>query len=188
MRAPTHSLGGLTAALGICLLIRPGGAATAIMAGAAFAAAPWPDLDNLGTWSARRKLGRGFLAKRIIVRRHPAKRAASWIVCRFGSHRRGPLHSLAGGVIAAGAWAVPAAFLPWWPLAWPAGVLIGWWSHLALDLANQQPIALFWPRPGLVHGLPSWLRCRVGGPGEVVWCVGLLAGLVECVLHIGLAV
>lgn len=187
MRAATHCAGAVLAALGVSLAVRPGAASVLGMAGMAFLSAPWPDLDNLGTWSRRRKLGKGPLARQFTVRRHPAKRVASWVVTRFGSHRRGPFHSLVGGLIAAGAWAVPAAFWPAWPLAWPAGVLIGWWSHLALDLTNRQPIALLWPLPGLVHGLPGWLRCKVGGWGEIAWCVLIAAGLVECVLHLGLA-
>lgn len=187
MRGRTHSLGGALAALSTCLLIRPAPVIVAGMTVTAFVAAPWPDLDNLGTWSRRVKLGRGPVARHIIIRKHPFKRAASWIVTRWGSHRRGPAHSLAGGVIAAGAWAAPAAILTWWPLWLPAGVLIGWWSHLFLDLLNDRPVALFWPHPALVHGLPPSLRCRVGGKGEIAWTVVIVAGLAECVLHIGWA-
>ncbi len=185
MRGTTHSAGGALAALGVCLLAQPPAVFVAGMTVTAIVAAPWPDIDNLGTWSRRVKLGRGPVARHITVRRHPLKRVASWVVTRWGSHRKSPTHSLLGGLIAAGAWAAPVAFWPGFPLWVAAGVLAGWWSHLALDLVNERPIRLFWPLPELVHGLPAWARCKVGGKGEVAWLVAIVAGLAECVLHLG---
>jgi hypothetical protein len=78
---------------------------------------------------------------------------------------------------------LPLAWWPAWPL-WAAGaVLCGWWSHLALDLANEDPVMLLWPWPRLFHGLPCLLRCRVGGLGELAWRAALIISAVVIGLH-----
>lgn len=159
MRGPTHSLGAVAGWLAGSALLHPTPAAIVLGSVAAGLAAPWPDIDNLGAW---RRSG------------HPVKRRVSWAVSLLGSHRRGPTHSLIGGLTVAACLTVPLAWWPAWPLWLPLAVLTGWWSHLLLDLANKRPLRLFWPSCRLVYGLPGWLRCRVGGFGEGAWSVALV--------------
>src|SRR5215831_6195967 len=151
MRSPTHSLGGATLYVAACVLLPVPASAVAGGAIIAALAAPLPDLDNLGTWSRHVRYSRRKHPVRYWLTRfglwspgpkHPFKRAISWVLTRLGTHRRGPAHSLLGGVLAAAAAAWPAAWLTWFPLWIPAGVLAGCWSHLLLDLANERPVRL----------------------------------------------
>lgn len=188
MRAATHQLGGVTAWAGLCAVARP--AAAVVIGGCLIAGvtAPLPDSDNLGTWARRRrkrKRRRGQFRVQVLPNRkaHPARWLLARFLTEFGTHRRGPCHSLTGGVMFAALWCLPAAWNPVWPLWTALAALTGWWSHLALDLANEDPVMLLWPWPRLFHGLPGWLRCRVGGPGEIRWDFLLLTAGVLAVFH-----
>ena len=189
MKAGTHIAGGTVAwSLTVHAAAALGASMTGVfiaggMAVAGFAA-PWNDLDNLGAWSRRKRLGRTWPAKTIVIRAHPFKRWASWIVTRWGSHRKSPTHSLLGCAGFALCAAAPAAWWPGWPVWLPLPVLAGLWSHLALDLLTERPLRLFWPHSALVHGLPRPLRCKVGGKGELAWSAVIFAAVLWSVIYL----
>lgn len=65
---------------------------------------------------------------------------SAWLEERFG--HRGPTHSLLGLALAAGL-AAPLALWQFW--AW-LGVVLGYSSHLLLDMATLEGVPLLWPR------------------------------------------
>lgn len=188
MKHSTHLLGGAASWVAVCALARAPAGVAGTGALIAAAASPWPDLDNLGTWSKRKrrqiglKRGRhGRYKLRLQLfrwRLHPLRWRISRALSVLGTHRRGPAHSLLGTGLFAALFVLPWIPDPAWP-AWVAlAVLCGLWSHLALDLANERPVMACWPDRRLLYGLPRLLRCRVGGTGERIWQAGLVLGIV----------
>jgi hypothetical protein len=185
----THMIGGAAAWAGLCAAT--GTTAVGLVAGgmlAAGAAAPWCDLDNLGAWSRRTRRGvrrtrRGVQVRLVRWRRHPVKSRLSWLVCRLGSHREGPCHSVLVTAALGGALAAAGAVSGLWPWWLGAAVGAGLVSHVGLDLLNERPVRVFWPFGRLWYGL----GIDVGKAGET-WlvrpaCFAAAAGLFWLAVH-----
>ena len=177
MMRTTHIAGGFTAGTAACIPLPAMHGATAVLfAAVAAVAAPWPDLDNFGTWSRTRP---GVFFDWHI---HPVKYRISRALAPLGRHREGPAHSLAGAAAAGAVLTTPMMAWAWWP--WWAGLaaFVGLVSHLLLDLMTLSPVRVLWPAGWLIHGLPRGLRVRVGGGGEVLVLVLLVAAAVKTTL------
>jgi membrane-bound metal-dependent hydrolase YbcI (DUF457 family) len=157
MRA-THVIGGCAAWLAVCAAASPPAVVTLAGTVAAGVAAPLCDIDNVGAWASRRRGSRR--------RAHPWKYRAARVIAHWGAHRRGPCHSFIVTACAAVLLAAPVLLAGWWPWAIAAAMGTGWWSHIALDLANAQPVRAFWPFGPLIYGLGF----RVGRRGEL-WLI-----------------
>lgn len=166
MRWQTHQLGGAAAWLGACAPLHP--AALTLAGGTVIAAlsAPGCDIDVSTSKIAR------------------AHRWAWRVVRLAGRHREGPCHSLLTAAFAGLAAMIPVGWIAAWPLWAGLAVFTGLASHILLDGFTESPVRMLWPAPWLIHlAWPSWLRCRVGGLGELAWRVLLTAGLVWLAWH-----
>ena len=185
MNHPTHSVFAAACWAGGCAITHPGPAILTAGALTAATVAPWPDIDNLGAWSRRKRRritvrqrrGHTIPAVKVRVirwRKHPVKSRVSRLVCLFGDHREGPCHSLLILAATAALFAAPMLWLPWWPPWLPAATATGLCSHPILDLMNRRPVRIFWPLGRLWYGL----GIRVGGPGEAITALTLTTALI----------
>ncbi|MEL5850028.1 MAG: metal-dependent hydrolase [Candidatus Igneacidithiobacillus chanchocoensis] len=145
-----------------------------LLAGAAAVASLLPDIDHpksrLGRFvplpSAERFNGPNAPPK--VGRRIPFTGIVIW--------HRGPTHSLlAAAIVFVGIWLAFVGHGYAFPVALMA--LVGYLSHLAVDLFNYTPEWLFWPFVGGKRGkwvLP-WPKMQAGGAGDHV--IGAMASL-----------
>ena len=184
MNGHTHMAGGLLAGLAAVSVV-PGGQVPALLIASALAG-PLADIDHPGSMYGRflplpgvvlGKEGLQSWAPRMGFHDHQGGRVGRSLPGGKILWHRGPTHSL----LVAGLFAAASGLIcwGWFPvLAWPVflGVLLGYLSHLALDLLNIAPISLMWPFSKKTAHL-KFPRIRVGSPGEWLVMGGLIAAI-----------
>jgi hypothetical protein len=154
-------------------------------------AAPQCDLDNLGAWSRvtkspkrKEKPVRWALSKvGVATHRHPVRYRIALILTAFAPHRQGPAHSVITAAVAGVLLTLPMLAWPVWPWWTGAAAATGLISHIVLDLANEDPVRVFYPFGPLVYGL----GIKVGKAWEILvirpGCYAAALGLLWLTLH-----
>jgi hypothetical protein len=202
MRGGTHMLAGAVTAAPMAYLVsvEPGGTSGHWAAGALLvlgaAAGEGPDLDHPDSPAGKvlpyvMALMPLFWPLLLVMRavREPIKPSFSksgWLFARWVLWHRGPVHSPGFGVLLM---VVVSVLTAWWWGSWWAGSLagttwiMGWMSHLVLDVAQRTEMPWLWPlsnqrfRPEWAPVLSSaWLE-RGLGLGLFVALLALIAAI-----------